>query len=91
MPVICNKWTVEQSPERLVRTFVFDNFDDFIEFTNEVLAYERVALHNATLTINSNTVRIEVYTIGPNCVTELDVEYRNAIDAINEMLFNVVS
>jgi len=88
--IACSEWTVAPSPERFVRTFVLDTFDDLIEFVTEIFAYERDVQHNAKLIIDSNTITIEVFTHGPNCVTELDIEYRNAIDSIHEMLFGVI-
>ena len=86
-PAAPSGWIVMQSPQRLVRTFEFDEFDDLAEFVVEVLAYERDVRHNAKHTIDNNTVVIEVYTRGPNYVTELDIEYRNMVDSIHEMLF----
>lgn len=85
-----SEWAVEQSPERLVRTFAFGDFDDVAEFVREILAYEQQVCHNAKHTIDKNTVTIEVNTAGPNCVTELDIEYRNMIDNIHSMLFGDV-
>lgn len=86
-PIQRSEWTVEQQPERLVRTFEFDSFDDMTEFVYELFAYERMTQHNAKHTIEENTVTVEVYTHGVNRVTELDQEYKQSIDQIYELMF----
>jgi len=87
-PVARSEWVVEQEPERLVRTFEFDSFEEMTEFVYELFAYERSVQHNAKHTIENNTVTIEVYTHGINHVTELDQEYKRDVDYFYELMFN---
>ena len=76
------KWQKVDSPERLVKDFVFDSRAALLQFVTETLAFEDKAGHHGKITIESTTVRIEIYTHDIDEVTELDYEYAKYVDDI---------
>ena len=84
LPVATHRssWEVVESPRRLMKTFGFDNKKLKKSFVIELLEYEEEVNHYAKITVNAETVIIEVYTHDVDDVTELDKEYAVAADDI---------
>ena len=72
-----NKWYVKQSPERLCRTYEFNDRSLARSFMNELMDYEDRRGHHGEIKCKGPIVTIEVYTHDVDRVTELDKEYAN--------------
>lgn len=77
-----SEWRRLESPERLVRSFQFDNYDHLMTFVIDILDYHKLSGHKGDLHVVDGEVSIEVWTKGLDRVTELDVEYVRAVDEI---------
>jgi pterin-4a-carbinolamine dehydratase len=78
-------WRIVESPNRLMKTFEFDDYVGFKVFLDELLTYQEEVGHHGKLTIqNGNEVIVEVYTHDVDDVTEIDQEYALMADAIYE-------
>jgi len=82
--VSVSTWEIVTSPNRLMKTFDFDNFKAMKAFLDELLNYQEEVGHHAKLTVDARKVIIEVYTHDVDDVTELDTEYAAMADAIDE-------
>jgi len=82
-----NKWVYVTDPERLLRSYKFDNSRQRSLFIEELMNAEEQHGHNAKITITANEVLVEVWTHSINTVTELDQEYASVCDE----LYNDVS
>jgi len=58
------EWVREDLPERLSRTFTFDDYRHLALFVREILDYQAVTNHHGTLTVGVTDVRVEVRTHG---------------------------
>jgi pterin-4a-carbinolamine dehydratase len=76
------KWDVVSDPTRFKKEFAFVSAQMLIDFINELLAYQENAHHHGKITINHDSVIVEVYTQGVNTITELDQEYTHEVDNI---------
>ena len=77
-------WEIVTSPNRLMKTFEFDDFNGLKAFLDELLNYQENVGHHAKLIVDARKVVIEVYTHDVDDVTELDTEYAAMADAIQE-------
>ena len=77
-----SSWAIVDSPRRLMKTFEFSSMDKKRYFVLELLGYEEENNHHAKITIDSDSVSVEVYTHDVNDVTELDQEYASMADDI---------
>ena len=77
-----NRWHRIPDPERLVRSFKFDDYSELITFVNDVLVHQYVTRHTGALQIQANEVLIKVWTKDVDCVTNLDLEYTKTVDEI---------
>jgi len=77
-----SKWSVLQSPERLVRNFKFDNLKIMKIFLDEMINYQNKVSHHAKMTIENAVVRIETYTHDIDMITELDKELADFSDML---------
>jgi pterin-4a-carbinolamine dehydratase len=82
--VSVSTWEIVASPNRLMKTFEFDNFDATKAFLDELLNYQEDVGHHAKLTVDARKIIVEVYTHDVDDVTELDTEYAVMADAIHE-------
>ena len=76
------EWEKVTSPERLIRDYDFSNRPAALEFLRQLFLYEDSLNHHAKITLDHDTVRIEVSTRTIAKVTELDAEYASAADQI---------
>lgn len=76
------QWETVSDPTRYKKEFSFNSSQMLIDFINEVLAYQENVQHHGKITINHDSVIIEVYTHDVNTVTEIDQEYIHEIDNI---------
>ena len=77
-----SQWVRQEEPERLIRVYEFDAYEQLVSFVTDVLDYHMITNHRGDLHILENQVRAEVWTRGMDRVTELDVEYANELDMI---------
>mgnify|MGYP003631434388 FL=1 len=87
MPVVphknfAEKWEVLEQPRRLSRTYKFPNRRKLKYFVEELLGYEDEVNHHSKVTVDYETVSIEIYTLALNSITELDYEYAKMADLI---------
>jgi len=75
-------WETVTDPTRFQKRFEFDSHFQLVGFMNEVLTYQNVHRHHGKITIDHDSVIIEVYTQDVNTVTELDQEYTHEVDNI---------
>ena len=83
-----SSWVTLTDPERLSRTFNFDNFSNINYFVNELLKYQESASHHAKIIIDYRDVTVETYTHDLNAVTEQDKNLAKLCDEIyNDVRF----
>jgi len=75
-------WETVTDPTRYQKKFQFTGQQSLVMFVNEVFAYQSQAQHQGKITIDGDSVMIEVYTHDVNTVTELDQEYTHEVDNI---------
>ena len=75
-------WQVLKEPERFFRRFEFSDRRRLIDFVDEVLDFEDNLGHHGKLTINHQTIDIEVNTKTVETITNLDQEYVKGVDEI---------
>lgn len=81
VPVIAsNKW--DRSEDSLMKTFSFISNELRNDFVRQILIYEEKVRHNATISIQSETVTLTVQTHDLKQVTEIDKEYARHADEI---------
>jgi len=76
------RWHCTSDPERLVRSFKFDDYSELITFVNDVLTHQYVTQHTGALSIQANEVMIKAWTKDIDRVTDLDLEYTKTVDEI---------
>ena len=81
VPVLAtNKWAkVEKT---LMKTYEFLSKELRNDFVRQLLSYEEKVGHNATMTIQEDSVTVTLQTKGVEQVTELDKEYANWADEL---------
>ena len=77
-----SEWITFQNPERLSRSFLFDNYKLLRYFVDNILDYQEENYHHSKIIINYRTVTIETYTHNVNAVTEIDTELANFCDVL---------
>lgn len=81
VPVIAmNKW--QKSDNSLVKTYKFISNELRNDFVRQLLIHEEKVGHNATMTIQHETVSLTLRTHDIEQVTELDKEYAKAADEL---------
>ena len=75
-------WETVSDPTRFQKKFQLANQQELVAFINEVLAYQNNIQHHGKITIDADSVMIEVYTHDVNTITEIDQEYVHEIDNI---------
>ena len=78
------EWKVLEGPERLSRTFEFQDFKKLYYFVRNLLFHQDEMHHHSTVTINHQSVLVETFTHGVNSVTELDKELASFCDELFE-------
>ena len=83
-PVIPSEgiWETVSDPTRFQKKFEIPSQQELVAFVNEVLAYQNNVQHHGKITIDANSVMIEVYTHDVNTVIEIDQEYIHEVDNI---------
>ncbi len=84
VPRSSSKWKFEKGPERLCRTYEFSDRATMRSFLDQLMDYEDRCNHHGDIQIAGSTIHIEVRTHDLDRVTELDKEYANECDMINE-------
>jgi pterin-4a-carbinolamine dehydratase len=75
MPILAknkSNWELLDNPERMTRTFNFDNLEESIYFINELYKYQFDINHHCKIIINHLEVNVETYTHGFEGITVLD-------------------
>lgn len=81
VPVIASdKW--KKSENSLIKTYRFISNELRNDFVRQLLIHEENVGHNATLSIQSETVTLTLQTQDIRQVTELDKEYAKAADEL---------
>lgn len=75
-------WETVSDPTRFQKKFQLTSQQELVTFINEVLAYQNNIQHHGKITIDADSVMIEVYTHDVNTITEIDQEYVHEIDNI---------
>jgi pterin-4a-carbinolamine dehydratase len=77
-----SKWIQLSSPQRLVRTFIFDSFGKMKYFINELIEYQERHHHHSTIIITGYDVTVETFTHEAERVTEQDTNLAKFCDEI---------
>ena len=75
-------WERVSDPNRLMKTYEFENHRSMVMFVQEILSFQQEFDHHAKMTVDYPQVIIEVYTHDVNDITELDTEYARSADEI---------
>ena len=75
-------WETVSDPTRFQKKFPFSNQQELTAFVVEVMAYQNNVQHHGRITIEHDSVMIEVYTHDVNTITEVDQEYIHEVDNI---------
>jgi len=75
-------WETISDPTRYQKKFQFSKHQSLVMFINELMAYQNNVQHHGKITIDNDSVMIEVYTHDVNTITELDQEYVHEVDNI---------
>lgn len=67
---------------KLVKSFKFKDFDNAIEFINNVALISKQLNHHPKIINIYNTVDIELWTHDSNSITDLDYKLAKEIDSI---------
>lgn len=81
---LSSRWEVLRDPDRLARTFIFNDFRKMYDFVSDMLIYQEKIRHHATITIDHLSVKIESTTQDLNSVTELDKNLAEYADLVYE-------
>jgi pterin-4a-carbinolamine dehydratase len=76
------EWEKISSPERLIKDYTFNGRSPALEFLRQLFLFEDELNHHGKITVQFDTVRVEIYTHDIDAVTELDVEYARVADMI---------
>lgn len=68
----------------LERTFEFDDFDQAVDFVNEVAEIAEEENHHPDIDIRYNKVRLALSTHAEGGVTDLDIQVAEKIDNLEE-------
>ena len=68
----------------LERTFEFDDFDQAVDFVNEVAEIAEEEDHHPDIDIRYNKVRLALSTHAEGGVTDLDIQVAEKIDNLEE-------
>tara|TARA_R110001583_G_scaffold7985_23_gene39068 strand:+ start:11600 stop:12004 length:405 start_codon:yes stop_codon:yes gene_type:complete len=82
-----SSWEVLRNPERIAKTFRFDDFRKMYDFISDILVYQEKIRHHAVITIDHFNVTIESTTRDLNSVTELDKNIADYTDLVYEDVF----
>ena len=82
VPVVpyVSTWEIVTDPNRLMRSFEFNDAASLKYFVCELLDYQDDVGHHAKMIIQAGKVIIEVYTHDVDDVTELDKEYASTAE-----------
>ena len=85
-PIVPSKseWTLIQDPERLARSFEFEDFRKQIDFIDELMIYQERISHHAKVTVDYRTVTVETFTHDVDAVTEIDISLTKFCDLLFE-------
>ena len=92
IPVRSNSWYHNDDTNKLVCDFDFASPKLLARFVQEVLAFQEDSQHHGIITIEPESVHVEVWTHRLNNVTDLDHEYaRELMNIYNDIIevFNV--
>lgn len=68
--------------KRLLKVFRFKTLAQRNQFVFNLLQFEELTQHSATMTIDDDSVAFTVWTKEAGCVTDLDKDYAKAADVI---------
>jgi pterin-4a-carbinolamine dehydratase len=83
LPVVpMDRWVKEGSPAHLTKTYKFRRQSDRNPFVLALMEYEEQVGHHARLTLDEDTVKVELLTRDIEQVTELDKEFAKYADDV---------
>lgn len=74
----CPEWEYEK--KALTRTIEFEEFNDAIDFVNDLAEIAEEAQHHPEITIRHTRITLKLTTHDAGGVTELDVELAQRVD-----------
>jgi len=81
-PTQRDDWEVVASPNRLNKTYEFENSQILKAFLLEMLDYQESVSHHGKFIVDYPKVTVEVYTHDLDDVTEIDLEWSKMADNI---------
>lgn len=87
--IAVSKWETLESPRRMRKKFSFMSQDARNKFVVDLLEYEQKIGHNAMMTIDEDSVTLDLRTKDIDQVTELDKEYASFADVLfKDIVYN---
>lgn len=80
------EWSYIDNPQRLVRLFEFESYDNLKYFIDALLEYQQRVQHHAKLTVEAYSIYVESFTHTLETVTELDIALSKFCDEVYEDL-----
>ena len=74
----CPEWDVEKNT--ITRTIEFEEFNDAIDFVNDLAEIAEEAQHHPVITIRHTRVTLKLTTHDAGGVTDLDIELAQRVD-----------
>ena len=74
----CPEWEYEK--KALTRTIEFEEFNDAIDFVNDLAEIAEEAQHHPEITIRHTKISLRLTTLDAGGVTELDIELAQRVD-----------
>ena len=75
-------WEIIENPERLVKTYKFEDMKELLYFFNELYKYQFKINHHCKLIVDNLCITVEAYTHGFEGVTELDMKIKKLSDEL---------
>ena len=84
LPILAktSTWETLENPERLFKTFSFNDFRQQLDFINEFMIYQEKMNHHGLIKIDHNAISIALYTKDINSVTEIDLSLSEFADIL---------
>lgn len=77
-----DSWQTLSDPERLYKTYEFEDTKELLYFFNELYKYQFKINHHCKMIVDNLNITVEVYTHGYDGVTELDLKIKKESESL---------
>ena len=86
VPITINKkendWELIDDPERLRKTYNFEDVKELLYFFNELYNYQFKINHHCKIVVDNLNITVETYTHGFDGVTDMDLKIKKLADEL---------